>query len=175
MLSHKILFNLAITIISSILFLTSSSAISKSDNILNRPLQLQEHTIDQAVLLLPKWTINKPDNSIIKIQAIDNTNNEEINFGFEPTTETLESYWNTTYKDIKESSTNSTLLLQDTYLGTIPSKLIITINNNKNQPNTCSHHAINKGILYHLNYITTKDNCNDTFFKEYSGIALGVK
>jgi hypothetical protein len=158
----------------ALLFLSSQSLFtSTSEN--NKPLiKIKEYKFENNKLsvFIPNWKITQVDNSSTKIQAFNTLSSEEINFGYEDTNETLESYWTVNYRTIKELNPDNYMTVQDTMIGNLPSKLLYFKAKDTSQMTSCMHFAYWNNKIIHYNYLSKNTNCQEQFFIELSKIAL---
>lgn len=181
MMQRKMIYKAIILLITVGLFVATTTSKSNADLISNKltlsTIKLKEQILDQSKvnLLLPDWSSNIPENSPIKLQLLNPITREELNFGYTDTNESLESFWTNTYKDIKETNLEKTILVQDSKLGKYTSKLICINKNENNDFNTSTHYSVVDNRVYSLTLISPNTNCTDTIFQELSKVALTLK
>jgi hypothetical protein len=164
-----------ISILSLFLFIISFYSLIQHDNDNNKPtLKLKEFSFEDNKLkvFIPNWDVKVLDNNMIKLQSINSEKKQEISFGYEETEETLESYWVTNYRNLKDMNPDNLMTVQDTYIGNIQSKLLFFKGIDDTQLNSCMHHAYWNNKIIHYNYLTKDSDCQDSFFKELSKIAI---
>jgi hypothetical protein len=180
MIQSKMIYKVIIFVISFGVFIGTTTSKSNSELTSNKisfaSIKLKEYSLDQnkVNLILPDWT-NNPENSPTKLQLLNPSTREELNFGYVDTNESLESYWTTTYKDIKEANLEKTILVQDSKLGKYNSKLLCINKDESNEFNTTVHYSVIENRVYTLTFISPTTKCTDSIFIEISKIALTLK
>ena len=174
----RLILNVSTTTFSIFLFLlTTNSVFNTSANTLQPTIKIKEYKFEKEKLsvFLPEWNNTMVENSTVKVQAQNPNGKEEINFGMEDTDETLNSYWTSTYRNLKELNPENYMSVQDTMLGNLPSKLLYFKGKDSSQMTSCMHNAYWNGKILHYNYLSKSTNCQEPYFTELSKAAIIVK
>ena len=174
----RIILNTTTTILSLALFLlTTNSIFNTSANNQQPTIKLKEYKFekDKISVFLPDWNNTLIENSITKVQAQSLNGKETINFGYEETDETLNSYWTATYRNLKELNPENYMSVQDTMLGNLPSKLLYFKAKDSSQMTSCMHNAYWNGKILHYNFLSKSTTCQEPYFTELSKAALIIK